>query len=75
MLIDGSNLDPETLVRLKCLDAVEAAADRAAHVGVFTMLNPTDIANGVNLLYHEMTNGEGVAFECSDSLRKTVRGG
>lgn len=25
-------------------------------------------------LYHEMTNGEGVAFECSDSLRKTVRG-
>jgi hypothetical protein len=67
-------LDSDTYVRLRCLDAIDSMAERAASVGVFLYTDASDLAHGVNVLCHAITSGKDVGFDCQDSARKFVRG-
>ena len=67
--------DFDAIVRLKCLDLVNDMAERAASSGNFLITDPECMIEAASLVEHYVTNGASVAFDCTDKLRPTVRGG
>ncbi len=66
--------DFDTMVRLHICDFVNDMAERACNAGSTAFDTPAQFIAAAELLEHYITNGGTVAFDCADTLRKTVRG-
>ena len=71
--IEGEDFD--TIVRLKCLDLVDSMAERACAMGNFIITDPECLIEAASLIEHYATNGGTIEFNCTETLRPTVRGG
>ena len=67
--------DFDTIVRLKCLDYANDIAERAAATGNFMMADPECLIEAASVIEHYATNGGTIEFNCTETLRPTVRGG
>lgn len=74
-MMDEMDIDPDTIVRLKCLDYATEMADRAAALGQFILVETDQLIAAATELEHYATNGATVAFEPGAAPRKSVRGG
>lgn len=68
------DIDPDTIVRLKCLDFATEMAGRAAALGQFILVETDQLIAAATELEHYVTDGGTVAFDCADRSRKFVRG-
>ena len=73
--MDGLEGDFDTIVRLKCLDFANDIAERAMATGNFMMGDPETLVAAAEVIEHYACHGGTVAFDCTDTLRSTIRGG
>lgn len=71
---DERDSDFDIVMRLKICDYVNDMADRASMTGSTAFDTPDDFLAAAMAFEHYVTNGGTVAFECSDSAFKFVRG-
>lgn len=70
----GDEFEPDTFMRLAICDWVNAMAERAHTHGSDAFNTPAQFIAAAECLEHFITNGGTVEFNCTDNLRKTVRG-